>query len=87
MRPLNVLPNPSRNKLKSAEIISPLNASSAVPGFSLEQNSPNPVSTETEIRFTLPEDSQVQLKLYSIMGIEVKIVPESFYPAGTSSIW
>jgi hypothetical protein len=37
---------------------------------------PNPVRTQTQVRFALPEDpgSEVQLKLYDVMGREVRTI-------------
>jgi spore coat protein A len=86
MRPLNVLPNPSRKYLKSAEIGAENISTTPVEGYALEQNVPNPFSFETEIRFSIPSDIHVQLKLYSIMGVEVKTLINANTPAGIHSI-
>jgi FtsP/CotA-like multicopper oxidase with cupredoxin domain len=69
MRPINVQPNPSRKYYKSDQIIAD---NTAVEGFALEQNTPNPFSTETEIKFTIPYDCHVQLKVFNYMGVEIK---------------
>ncbi|MDA3927643.1 MAG: T9SS type A sorting domain-containing protein [Prolixibacteraceae bacterium] len=39
--------------------------------ISLEQNVPNPFSTNTTFRFSIPKSSSVQLKVYNIRGEEI----------------
>jgi len=40
--------------------------------FALVQNYPNPFNAKTQIRYSIPERTHVSLKLYDIMGHEVK---------------
>jgi len=40
--------------------------------FQMYENFPNPFNASTKIRFHLPEPSQVSLKIYNILGREVK---------------
>ena len=40
--------------------------------FELYQNSPNPFNSGTKIKFALPEDSYVTLKIYDMMGKEIE---------------
>jgi FtsP/CotA-like multicopper oxidase with cupredoxin domain len=84
MRPLNVQPNPSRSKLKSAEMISSIipTVPTVLDGYALEQNMPNPVTNQTEIKFSIPENIHVQLKLYNSIGAEVAILIDSDAMAG-----
>ncbi|MCX8056900.1 MAG: T9SS type A sorting domain-containing protein, partial [Ignavibacteria bacterium] len=42
--------------------------------FKLMQNFPNPFNSQTRINFSLPKDEFVQLKLFNILGEEVKIL-------------
>ena len=42
--------------------------------FSLKQNYPNPFNPETNISFTIPEETNVIIKLYDITGREIKVL-------------
>lgn len=44
----------------------------AVERYSLEQNYPNPFNPSTTISFTLPENQFVSLRLYNLIGQEIK---------------
>jgi len=50
--------------------------------FTLEQNYPNPFSTSTEIRFTIPEAENVTLKIYNSVGMLVKTLVDGNMSAG-----
>jgi FtsP/CotA-like multicopper oxidase with cupredoxin domain len=92
MRPFEVVPSPFRtpapltpggdltqNQLKSTDATS-------INSFALEQNSPNPFSNETEIRFSIPVDCQVQLKLLNSMGTEVQTLFNQSASAGNHTV-
>ncbi len=54
--------------------------------FMLRQNFPNPFNPETSIRLQLPEASQVTLKVYNILGQEIKTLVNKNLDAGYHTI-
>jgi len=54
--------------------------------YSLSQNYPNPFNPSTVIKYSLSENTLVVLKIYDILGTEVKTLVNKEMPAGTHSI-
>ncbi|MBU1099514.1 MAG: T9SS type A sorting domain-containing protein [Bacteroidetes bacterium] len=55
-------------------------------GYLLEQNYPNPFNPSTNISFSVPNTTDITLKIYSIFGEEVSTLASGTYAAGKYSI-
>ncbi len=54
--------------------------------FELLQNYPNPFNSQTSFRYVVPQQSQVALKLYDIMGRQTATVFEGMRSAGAHTV-
>jgi len=54
--------------------------------FSLSQNNPNPFNSSTVFEFTIPINTHVILKVYDILGREVKTLVDEYQAPGIRSI-
>ena len=52
----------------------------------LYENYPNPFNSATRILYTLPEDSQIKLSIFDILGKEIKILYNGAQIAGDHNI-
>ncbi len=66
--------------------IGPYAAGEVPARYSLEQNYPNPFNPSTVIEFKMPASGIVSLKVYNILGQEVKTLMEGMQPAGNYSV-
>ncbi len=54
--------------------------------FSLEQNYPNPFNPSTKIKYSIPEDGYVSLKIYNTLGQQVTELINGFIKAGNHEV-
>lgn len=52
----------------------------------LYQNYPNPFNPSTEIKFKLNKSETVSIKVYNILGKEIKLLLQEYLPAGEHNI-
>jgi hypothetical protein len=51
--------------------------------YFIEQNYPNPFNPATIIKYNLPEDSEVSIKIYDALGKEIDSITTGYQPKGT----
>lgn len=67
--------------------ISGINDAKLLPkSFSLRQNYPNPFNPATIIAFSVPEDAQVKIAIYNILGQKISDLENDFRKAGEYSV-
>ncbi|MDW7679057.1 MAG: Ig-like domain-containing protein [bacterium] len=54
--------------------------------YDLQQNYPNPFNSRTVIHYQLPEQSRVEIRIYNILGQEVKTLVDDIKQAGYHSV-
>jgi hypothetical protein len=72
-----------------SEFLGPISAQGAVPvpdRFALSQNYPNPFNPATAAGYELPEDSKVLIRIYTMLGKQVKTLVEKPEQAGRYSV-
>ena len=72
--------------LKSATGVGGSSRGGAMNEFMLRQNYPNPFNPETIIEYALPRETRVDLKVYNILGGEIKSLVNHRQGAGAYSI-
>jgi len=62
-------------------------SSGSIPAnFELAQNYPNPFNANTMIRYAVPNDGQVNLEVYNILGQTVSVLVDEFQSAGSHTV-
>jgi hypothetical protein len=54
--------------------------------FSVAQNYPNPFNARTSISFTLPQQSDVKVEVYNLLGQKTTTIAEGLMPAGNHTV-
>ncbi len=83
--------NPIHEALKSAYFVTSVNDNGtnnlqAPVRITLEQNYPNPFNPTTQLRYSIPEQSQVQLIIYDAVGKEVAVLVDKLKSSGTYDV-
>lgn len=55
-------------------------------GYTLEQNYPNPFNPETEIRFSIEENTDVILEVFNVYGEKISILADGRFEKGAHSV-
>jgi hypothetical protein len=74
-------------KIRIGDVVTGIqNITNEIPStYSLSQNYPNPFNPVTSIKFALPKDGFVTLKIYDILGNVVTTLYDGYKPAGSYS--
>jgi hypothetical protein len=76
----------SLNDLSSSTGIENEDRGELISGYVLYQNYPNPFNPSTSIAFALPLASRVMLKIYNVLGQEIKTLVTDVMPTGTHTV-
>ena len=68
------------------QIVNSVNKNTYPLNFKLEQNYPNPFNPETTIKYQIPHNGFITLKVYNLKGEEVKTLVNAEQPSGSYSV-
>lgn len=82
--PTNVVMDPNNYILKqiNRDITLDTGGSSTIKGFYLYQNYPNPFNNSTNILFELDTSSEIEIKIYNLIGKEVRTLTKAYFDKG-----
>jgi hypothetical protein len=72
--------------VKSHPVSVPVTASGVPSTFGLDQNFPNPFNPTTNIRYSIPFTSKVTLKVFDILGSEVRTLVNTIQAPGQYTV-
>jgi hypothetical protein len=73
-------------KTTNSTILSVDDIKSEPTNFSLEQNYPNPFNPSTKIKYSVPQSSQVQIKVFDVLGNEIETLVNEEKLVGTYEV-
>lgn len=73
-------------KLRTGSISSVDGKSKLPTTVQLIGNYPNPFNPETQISFSLPEQMQVKITVFNLMGQQIRVLTDGLYPAGIQTV-
>ena len=75
-------------KSQSSLVTSVSNDDQKLKSFELLQNFPNPFNPTTKIKYSIPQTSNVVIKIFDVLGNEIETLVNEERPAGTYElIW
>ena len=54
--------------------------------YGLEQNYPNPFNPSTSIKFALPSEAKVTIRVYNLLGQQVALIVNNTFQAGNHNV-